>query len=71
MFLEENGISFPFLEEVSPVLNGICPVHINYDYLGRRRREDRSGGLHLIQQSQMERTRRQPLNLILTLQEIP
>lgn len=39
MFLEENGVSFLFLEEASPVLSRICPVHINYDYLGRNEGE--------------------------------
>lgn len=36
---------------VSPVIKGICPVHINYYYLGSDKAEKTGQVLHLIQQS--------------------
>lgn len=67
----EGKYMYCAIGHISPVINGVCPVHINYYNLGSDEVEKTGQVLHLIQQSQMERTCPQRLSLILTPQEIP
>lgn len=72
LFLERKGVSGICASGYCASCNKrVCPVHINYYYLGSNEAEKTGQALHLIQQSQMERTCLQWLSLILTPQEIP